>query len=80
MFEDVFGDFFNGRRSLEDPRDKITISRENYEKLVKKAQEQEVIAAELNEIKAIKVSKKSECHQLKLRLITCSRMWGKIKH
>jgi len=65
MFEDVFGDFFNGRRSLEDPRNKITVSREDYEKLMKKAQEYEAIAAELNEIKAKNRSLTEEIEHLK---------------
>ena len=65
MFENVFNDFFNGRRSLEDPRDKIAISREKYELLLEKAQKVEALAAESKEIKAQNKALMEEIEQLK---------------
>ena len=65
MFENVFGDFFNGRRSLEDPRDRITISREKYKLLLEKAQNLEAIGAELKKIKAENKALTEEIEQLK---------------
>lgn len=65
LFDNVFSDFFNGRRSLEDPRDKIAISREKYDLLVEKAKKYDIIEAELKEIKAKNQSLAEEIEQLK---------------
>ncbi len=65
VFDNVFGDFFNGRRALEDPRDKVMLSREKYELLLEKAQKLEVLSTEFKEIKAKNHTLKEEIEQLR---------------
>ena len=65
MFGNVFDNFFNGRRYLEDPHEKITISKEKYELLLEKANKLEALAAESKEIKARNQALSKEIEQLK---------------
>jgi len=50
-FEDYFNDFENRRGFLEDPRDKISISKKDYEKLVEHAEQVENLTNEIKKIK-----------------------------
>jgi len=56
VFEDYYDEFFNGRRSLEDPYRKVTISKEKYKKLVETAEKYEMLAKKLDQVE----SKKSD--------------------
>ncbi|MFX1275607.1 MAG: nucleotide exchange factor GrpE [Promethearchaeota archaeon] len=65
MFQNAFDNFFNGRRYLEDPREKITISREKYELLLEKAKKLEALYSEYKEIKAQNQTLIEEIERLK---------------
>ena len=56
VFEDYYDEFFNGRRSLEDPYRKVTISKDKYKKLVEIAEKYEMLIKKLDQVE----SKKSE--------------------
>ena len=56
VFEDYYDQFFNARRSLEDPYRKVTISKENYKELVETAEKYEMLVKKLDQVEA----KKSE--------------------
>ena len=56
VFEDYYNEFFNGRRSLEDPYRKVTISKEKYKSLEETAEKYEMLIKKLDQVE----SKKSE--------------------
>jgi len=56
VFEDYYDEFFNARRSLEDPYRKVTISKEEYKKLAETAEKYEMLVKKLDQV----VAKKSE--------------------
>jgi len=56
VFEDYYDEFFNARRSLEDPYSKVTISKEVHKKLVETAEKYEMLLKKLDQVE----SKKSE--------------------
>ncbi|NHJ22530.1 MAG: nucleotide exchange factor GrpE [Candidatus Lokiarchaeota archaeon] len=56
VFEDYYDQFFNARRSLEDPYRKVTISKEKYKELVEIAEKYEMLVKKLDQVEA----KKSE--------------------
>ena len=47
VYENFYDNYFNKRRALEDPRDKITISKREYNKLRKTAERYEILAKKL---------------------------------
>lgn len=56
VFEDYYDEFFKGRRSLEDPYRKVTISKDEYKKLIEIAEKYELLAKKIDQVE----SKKSE--------------------
>jgi molecular chaperone GrpE len=56
VFEDYYDEFFNARRSLEDPYRKVTISKEKHKKLVEIAEKYELLVKKLDQA----ISKKTE--------------------
>jgi len=56
VFEDYYDEFFNSRRSLEDPYRKITISKEDYKNFVETTEKYEMLAKKMDEV----IAKKSE--------------------
>ena len=56
VFEDYYDEFFNARRSLEDPYRKVTISKEKHENLVETAEKYDMLIKKLDQVE----SKKSE--------------------
>ncbi len=56
VFEDYYDEFFKGRRSLEDPYRKVTISKDEYKKLIEIAEKYEMLAKKIDQVE----SKKSE--------------------
>ncbi|MHA2429715.1 MAG: nucleotide exchange factor GrpE [Promethearchaeota archaeon] len=59
VFEDFYDEFFNARRSLEDPYSKITISKSEYGQLREIAEKYETLVKKFKDIEA----KKSELHR-----------------
>ena len=43
VFEDYYDNFFNGRRALEDPYSRITISKEKYRNLLEISEKYEAL-------------------------------------
>ena len=56
VFEDYYDEFFNARRSLEDPYRKVTVSKEKYKNLVETAEKYAMLLKKLDQVE----SKKSE--------------------
>ncbi len=56
VFEDYYNEFFNARRSLEDPYSKLTISKEKYKSFVETAEKYDMLIKKLDQVE----SKKSE--------------------
>ncbi|MHA2287323.1 MAG: nucleotide exchange factor GrpE [Promethearchaeota archaeon] len=56
VFKDYYDEYFNGRRSLEDPYRKVTISKERYKKLVEMAEKNEMLVKKIDQVE----SKKSQ--------------------
>ncbi len=56
VFEDYYDEFFNARRSLEDPYRKVTVSKEKYKNLVETAEKYQMLLKKLDQVE----SKKSE--------------------
>jgi len=56
VFEDYYDEFFNARRTLEDPYRKVTISKDKYKNLVETAEKYEMLIKKLDQVE----SKKSE--------------------
>lgn len=60
VFEDFYDDFINGRRSLENPYNKITISRSEYKQLMEIAERYEMLVKKFKDVEA----KNTEMHKL----------------
>ncbi len=56
VFEDYYDEFFNARRSLEDPYSKVAISKEKHKRLVETAEKCDMLIKKLDQVE----SKKSE--------------------
>jgi molecular chaperone GrpE len=65
VFEDFYDSFFNARRSLEDPYSKITISREEYEKLREMAEKYELLVKKFEQIEGRKSQLEKEIEDMK---------------
>ena len=65
VFEDYYDEFFNARRSLEDPYRKVTISKEKHERLVETAEKYEMLAKKMDEVIAKKTELEREIEYLK---------------
>ncbi len=59
VYEDFYDEFFNTRKSLEDPYSKITISKNEYRQLREIAEKYEILIKKFKDIE----SKKSELHR-----------------
>ncbi len=59
VFENYYDDYFNARRSLEDPHSKISISKERYKKLMEIAEKYEMLLRKFDQVDA----KKTELHK-----------------
>lgn len=65
VFEDFYDNFFNQRKALEDPRDKVTISKREYNKLQEIAQKYEAIAKRLDRAQTEKTALHKQLEDLK---------------
>jgi molecular chaperone GrpE len=65
VFEDYYDEFFNGRRSLEDPYRKVTISKEKYKKLMEIAEKHEMLVKKLDQVEAKKSELEKQIELLK---------------
>jgi len=65
VFEDYYDEYFNARRSLEDPYRKVTISKENYKKLAETAKKYEMLVKKMDEVVAKKTELEREIEYLK---------------
>ena len=65
VFEDFYDNFFNQRKALEDPRDKITISKREYNKLREIAEKYEAIAKKLDRAQTEKTTLHKQLEDLK---------------
>jgi len=65
VFEDYYDEFFNARRSLEDPYRKVTISKEEYKKLAETAEKYEMLVKKLDQVVAKKTELEREIEYLK---------------
>jgi len=65
VFEDYYDEFFNGRRSLEDPYRKVTISKEEYKKLAETVEKYELLAKKMDEVVAKKTELERQIEHLK---------------
>lgn len=65
VFEDYYDQFFNGRRSLEDPYRKVTISKEKYKKLMEIAEKHEMLIKKLDQVEAKKSELEKQIELLK---------------
>ncbi len=65
VFEDYYDEYFNARRSLEDPYRKVTISKENYKKLAETAKKYEMLVKKMDEVVAKKTKLEREIEYLK---------------
>ncbi|MFX0076335.1 MAG: nucleotide exchange factor GrpE, partial [Candidatus Hermodarchaeota archaeon] len=65
VFEDYYDQFFNARRSLEDPYRKVTISKDKYEKLIEIAEKYETLAKKLDQVEAKKSELEKQIELLK---------------
>jgi len=52
VFEDYYDEFYNGRRSLEDPYRKVTISKDNYNKLMETTEKYEMLVKKMDQVVA----------------------------
>ena len=59
VFEDYYDDFFNARRSLEDPYSKVSIPKEKYKKLMEIAEKYEMVLRKIDQVEA----KNTELHK-----------------
>ncbi len=59
VFEDYYDEYFNARRSLEDPYRKVTISKDKYKKLMEIAEKYEMLRRKFDQVDA----KKTELHK-----------------
>jgi len=65
VFEDYYDGIFNGRRSLEDPYRKVTISKEKYKKLVETAEKHEMLVKKMDQVLAKKTELENQIEILK---------------
>jgi molecular chaperone GrpE len=65
VFEDFYDNFFNQRKALEDPRDKITISKREYYKLREIAEKYEALAKKLDRAQTEKTALHKQLEDLK---------------
>ena len=65
VFEDYYDEVFNGRRSLEDPYRKVTISKEKYKNFVEITEKYEMLAKKMDEVIAKKTELEREIEYLK---------------
>jgi len=65
VFEDFYGDFFNQRKALEDPNNKVAISRQEYKRLKDIATNYEILAKKLDQAQAEKTALHKELNDLK---------------
>ncbi len=65
VFEDYYDEFFNARRSLEDPYRKVTISKEKYKKFMETAEKYEMLAKKMDETLAKKTDLERQIEYLK---------------
>ena len=65
VFEDYYDEFFNARRSLEDPYRKVTISKEKYKNFVETTEKYEMLAKKMDEVIAKKTELEREIEYLK---------------
>jgi molecular chaperone GrpE len=65
VFEDYYDEFFNAQRSLEDPYRKVTISKDEYKKLVEKAEKCELLVRKMDEVVAKKTELERQIEYLK---------------
>lgn len=59
VFEDYYDEYFNARRSLEDPYSKVSITKEKYKKLTEIAEKYEMLLRKFDQVDA----KKTELHK-----------------
>jgi molecular chaperone GrpE len=59
VFEDYYDEYFNARRSLEDPYSKVSITKEKYKKLIEIAEKYEMLLRKFDQVDA----KKTELHK-----------------
>ncbi len=59
VFEDYYDDFFNARRTLEDPYSKVSIPKEKYKKLMEIAEKHEMVLRKFDQVEA----KNTELHK-----------------
>ena len=59
VFEDYYDEYFNARRSLEDPYSKVSIPKEKYKKLMEIAEKYEMLLRKFDQVDA----KKTELHK-----------------
>jgi len=59
VFEDYYDEYFNARRSLEDPFSKVSIPKEKYKKLMEIAEKYEMLLRKFDQVDA----KKTELHK-----------------
>jgi molecular chaperone GrpE len=65
VFENFYDDYFNQRRALEDPRNKITISKKEYNKLREIAERYEALAKKLDRAQTEKTALHRQLEELK---------------
>jgi molecular chaperone GrpE len=65
VFEDYYDEFFKGRRSLEDPYRKVTISKDNYNKLLETAEKYEMLIKKMDQVLARKTELENQIEILK---------------
>lgn len=65
VFENFYDNFYNQRRALEDPRDKIAISRREYNNLRKIAEKYEALAKKLDRAHTEKTALHRQIEELK---------------
>ena len=54
VFEDYYDEYFNTRRSLEDPYNKVSISKEKYKNLIEIAEKYEMLLRKFDQVDAKK--------------------------
>jgi molecular chaperone GrpE len=65
VFEDYYDEFFNGRRSLEDPYRKVTISKDKYKKLMETVEKYEMLVKKMDQVVARKTELENQIEILK---------------
>ena len=65
VFEDYYDEYFNARRSLEDPYRKVSISKDKYKNLVETAEKYELLVKKMDEVVAKKTELEREIEYLK---------------